>query len=203
MEESVEQKGSAAEIEVSSATSEVENHGLVNKNKQLLAETKHEREARRNAEAELKRLKNELLEKEGKKDELLASVRSENEDLQKKLNDQIGNFAWKTVNSEVKEALLKANCTKPEKVMKLEDEGIISLAKVMDKETLSTDKEYLNELVENAKKAHPELFTKGNISVSDVVPSNKVETKPTVNLTQIVKDDEARRSYLAGLFSKE
>ena len=203
MEESVEEKGSAAESEESSASSEVKDHGVERNYKRLLAERKRDKDVIGDLQAKLEGMQTNVLQAEGKKDELVATYKSRSEAREKELNEVRGAYAWKTVESEVTKALLGSGCSKPKNVIKLEAEGISGLADHMDRETFQIDGDVLKELVEVAKLSHPEYFSKGRVPVADAVPTNIVEKTQTINLKEIAGNEEARRAYLAKLFSSK
>ena len=199
MEESVEEKGSAAETGESSASPEVKDHGVERNYKRLLAERKRDKDVIGDLQAKLEGMQTNVLQAEGKKDELVATYKSRSEAKEKELKEVRGAYAWKTVESEVTKALLESGCSKPKNIIKLESDSVAGLADHMDRTTFKIDSEILKELVESAKVSHPEYFSKGRVPVSDAVPTNIVESKQTINLKEIAGNEEARRAYLAKL----
>ena len=200
MEESVKENGSAAEIEESSASSEVNDKAETSDRnfRRVLAERKKDRAMIADLKAQLDSQTTSLLQAEGKKDELVSTYKARSEQREKELNEVKGNYAWMTVKSEVERALLKEGCHKPGNVIKLEASGVASLADHMN-ENFEVDADVLKDLVEAAKKEHPEYFQKARVPINDATPSDKINTTQTVNLKEIVGNEDARREYLAKL----
>lgn len=106
-------------------------------------------------ESELRTLKEDKLMSEGKKDEVMESLRTKNKELESKLQTSIGNFAYKAVSGEVAKEAMKLGCVDADALIQLVDLGELDVS-----DDFMVDAEQVKTMLEDVKKKRPYLFQK-------------------------------------------
>ena len=130
-----------------------------------------EKNARKRAqelEAQLEQIKMQELEKAGKHEEIIESLRNKNLTLEKSLNDVKQSHLWDKVTGEIKTKSLEHGCIAPDKLLRLLNKDDFSS---LQGEDGSLRLDSVNALVEQAKKENPFLFNRGRVEINDVKPS--------------------------------
>ena len=138
----------------------------------VIGEIKRERERRRSLEKELETYKQEKLEKEGRHEDVIISLREANSALEKTIEEREARFAMTQVKNQL-HLLGKDHGCRPERmddVIKLLGDGVIGNVEY-DKETFAANKDQLLNIVEMGKKKVPEWFKSQAKPVSDGVPA--------------------------------
>ena len=134
-----------------------------------------EKAARKRAkelEEKLEAIENARLEKEGKHDEIIQSLRTKVSDYETTLAEERKKYLWNSVKSAVKTAAVKNGCSDPDKLLKLLDNDDFSTLKASDGDI---DPSTLNALIEKSKKENWFLFSGKEVKVNDVNPTTKIE----------------------------
>ena len=98
------------------------------KNRELLNEKRALAEKVAQFESERRELELQKKEAEGKKDEVIAALREENNKLKDSNSKKDAAYNWKTVSSQIKDAARDKGCTSPDKLLKLLEENKEELA---------------------------------------------------------------------------
>ncbi len=139
---------------------------LLGENKKLKAEM-----------AELRRMvessHQEKLQAEGKKDELIASLKKEKDELSKKVVGTHSAFATRVISGELKAEAAKQGCVALEDFVRLVDINEIEVD-----EGYNPDPEKIKTLVQDAMRTKPYLFSKSGPSVNARLPSGEAPSAP-------------------------
>ena len=139
---------------------------LLGENKKLKAEM-----------AELRRMvessHQEKLQAEGKKDELIASLKKEKDELSKKVVGTHSAFATRVISGELKAEAAKQGCVALEDFVRLVDINEIEVD-----EGYNPDPEKIKTLVQDAMRTKPYLFSKSGPSVNARLPSGEAPLAP-------------------------
>lgn len=124
-------------------------------------------------EQELTSLREKSLGDEGKKDELIDSLRGRLSETEGKLKNAVGTFGYKTVSSEFKTEALKMGCVETDLAMMSIQEEL----KTLDiDDDFNVDRSQVKSILENLKKSKPILFQKSVPNIPDGgggAPENK------------------------------
>lgn len=110
---------------------------------------------------------NDRLSAEGKKDELIAKLRGDNEKLTKGQKELLNNFVGSSLENQVREVAAGMGCVDVEAVGKLIDLSDIEV----DTKTFKADKDAITEALGGLKKSKPYLFNKVAPKVNGKMPS--------------------------------
>lgn len=139
---------------------------LLGENKKLKAEM-----------AELRRMvessHQEKLQAEGKKDELIASLKKEKDELSKKVVGTHSAFATRVISGELKAEAAKQGCVALEDFVRLVDINEIEVD-----EGYNPDPEKIKTLVQDAMRTKPYLFSKSGPSVNARLPTGEALPAP-------------------------
>jgi uncharacterized protein involved in type VI secretion and phage assembly len=107
---------------------------------------------------------------EGNKDEVITTLRDKlkhTEEAQNKLKHQ---YAWTTLEGQIKTAALQQGCVNPDKLVQLLSDDDLKAIEV--DESFKVNQDDLNRLLEKAKKDHSDirLFKTKSVNVNDVAP---------------------------------
>lgn len=113
------------------------------------------------------------LEAEGKKDDVISSLRSELVKVKEESESTKRNFVWSSVQNQLKSAAAAQGCVNPDKFVKLLDMDQVKALEI-DDSTFKVNNDDLSRLIEGAKKDHADiqLFKSKKVNVNDI-PSGK------------------------------
>lgn len=140
---------------------------VLQKNRELLGKLKDTGEKLKEMEKQLYSMKSEKLTAEGRKDELIETLK-EQIDLSKKREQEL---AWKAVSRQIGMEATKKGCKNVDALMKLVDFQGASI----DQESFSVAEEDINLILGKAMKEHDYLFEKDLKGPKDAGPGKKVE----------------------------
>ena len=153
---------------------------LDRKNQELLAEKRQLQAQHNELKARLDSIKDDKLASEGKKDELIESLKKKHEDASGKLNKAVGYFADKSVKSALREEAIKAGCVNVDDFIKLCDVSQIDVSDDFDVSAAQ-----VKALVSESKKARGYLFQGKAPSVKTGTPSKPELEKDWRKLSSI------------------
>jgi hypothetical protein len=159
----------------------------------VLGEKKKMQEQLGDAMKRLEQIELEKKQADGNKDEVIQQLRSkleEAENGQQKLKHQ---YAWTTLEGQIKSAAAQKGCVNPDKLIRLLDENDLKAIEVDDSFKVNNDD--LDRLLDKAKKDHSDigLFGKKQVNVNDVTPKpvkhkeKKVEEMTASELKEYIK----------------
>lgn len=119
-------------------------------------------------ESRIMQTEQQKLEAEGKKDELIESLRSQLGEREEKLKDVTSTFAYRSVTEQVRAEAAKLGCVDSSALVKLLDLGEVDI----DSETFSANSEQIQGLLEQSKQKYPYLFGKPAPKFAEGVPSS-------------------------------
>lgn len=134
--------------------------------RKLLGEKKKATERLAALEAELTELREGKMQDEGKKDELIDSLRKRVSEYESKYKKAHADFAYKSVSSQIEREALKAGCVDTEALLSLSD---LSTLEVDDNYSVNTDD--IMRMIDEAKERRGYLFSKPGPKVVDGVPA--------------------------------
>jgi len=146
---------------------------VLEKNRELLAEIKNLKGKNQEFQSKLQSYEEEKMVTEGKKDELVDSLRERLTAAERKLEEKDQLYSWDKLTSQIQTAAMKKGCHSPEKLIKLLPDSALGKIQVGDD---------LNLLLEEAEKDNPFLFKK-HVHVSDLNPGGKVQAKPVSEMS--------------------
>ncbi len=177
-------------------TEQVRNpEAVLNKNRELLGINKKLSGRLAELESMVKATEQEKLSAQGKKDEVIESLRDEISQLKGKIKQKDEAYSWNTIESQVKQYAVKEGCVDPEKLIRLIDD--------VDFESLDVDSRFrinqddLSRLVSKAKKDNHFLFDGQKADVDDLTPTTRIEKKKTKSLDDMSSEEieAALRAY--------
>lgn len=157
--------------------------------KKVLGEKKHTQSKLQEMEERIKRYEHDKLEAEGKKDDVISSLRKELEKRDQETKELKSNFAWNTIESQIKNEASAKGCVNPNKLIKLLSKEEINGIEVDDHFRVNTDD--LGKLIDNAKKEHSDigLFSEKKVNINDV-PGKQTDFKPKQKAYEDMTDEE-------------
>jgi predicted nuclease with TOPRIM domain len=157
---SEESKPTAASTDSTSQEESIKNpEGVLAKNRELLGKLKEAGEKMKEMEKQLYALKSEKLSAEGKKDELIESLKEQVTNLKKREEELI----WKAVSRQVGIEATKRGCKNVDTLMKVVDFKNVTL----DTDSFSMAQEDINMILDRAVKEHDYLFDSGSKAPKD------------------------------------
>lgn len=162
--------------------------------RKLLNEKKNAVSKLNEYEAELQKLREEKMEREGKQDELISSYREKIQKLEGELGNTKKSFAWNTVKGAIKTEAIKNGCNDSEKLIRLMDDQ--DLKSISIGEDFSIDMETVKNVIEKNKKENHFLFSANVPPVANGNPSKK-PSEPKNKLDDLSKlsDEELEQAY--------
>ena len=149
--------------------------------------------------SELQGLKDEKLAGEGKKDELIVSLKSRVSELTEDRDSKVAAFAYSTLSGQIEKEALKMGCQDSELLMLSLGKGIEEL-NVDD--GFKGDSTEIQQLLEKIKKAKPILFSKSSPHVADGVPNSQKTGDSSTSYLEELKActtqkefDDVRKKY--------
>lgn len=155
---------SVIQSEIETNVSDVKNSVQYETYKKTLGQAKKFKEQAENFQAKLLELEQGKLEADGKKDQLITSLRTQNRELDSKLKGAVGSFASSKGMSAIVSEAVKAGCTQTKLLEKLVQEKIGDLD--FD-EAFNPDMEQVKLLVDEARNEAPVLFSKPGPAVAN------------------------------------
>lgn len=140
--------------------------------RKTLGEAKKLREQLRSMEdlqTRLKELEQEKLGAEGKKDEVISSLKAELDKTAKEKKQVFQKFAYRSLGEQVRVEAMKQGCVDPTALMKLADLSEVEI----DQDTFEADKDKLAEIVTGMKSTNPYLFSKASAKINANLPSGE------------------------------
>jgi hypothetical protein len=136
--------------------------------RRTLTEAKKAKARLQELEDENLKMRQSQLEAEGKKDELIEALRKQNAEIQGKLKNAVGSFAYKSVSSEIMDEANKMGCSSLNLLMKAVESDLKTLEYDDD---FKVNRDQVKELLERVKKDEPVLFSKKAPTVKDGIPA--------------------------------
>ena len=163
-----------------SVTSEAETvknpEAVLAKNRELLNEKKALATKIAELESLQKEAQNQKLEAEGRKDELIKSLREENKEIKSKLSKTQQSYNWTTVSNQIKEAAAGKGCKDPNALLKLLGSDDLNAIEV--DENFNVNQEDLDRVLDKASKQFSNIGLFGSkVKVDDVIPSSVIPQK--------------------------
>lgn len=148
--------------------------------KKVLGEKKSRDEQLRQLQDELSSYKHEKLALEGKKDELIKTLKEKAEQFEKELKQTKEKYIWTSVESQVKNFAAAQGCTNTDALMKLLDKE--ELRSLEMGEDYQIDKNGLSSMIDGYKKKYSDigLFQKKDLKVFDVVGRSNIPNGPSI-----------------------
>lgn len=194
MEEQTKTAGGDLETQVSDSNSGDQTKDQVSYDsyRKLLGEKKRRDDELRDAQARLKALEEQELERSGKHEELNKTLKQQLMETEKKLKEKEAKYAWNMVSSQIKQEASRLGCANPDKLLKLLDKDDLNTLEVRD--DFSVNRDDLARLLDKAKQDNDFLFRQNIPHVKDSVPSNKVEKfDPMEELKKLTPEQMVRR----------
>lgn len=149
------------------------------KNKELLSKMATSKEELEQLRTWKKDQEMAVEEKKGNYENVIKSLRDELTETKGALKTKEQSFAWNSVENQIKQAAIKAECKNPEKLMKLIDKGDLKSLEIGEDYSINSDD--LNRLMEKAKKENDFLFGTKTLNINDVAPTGRPDTKVDVS----------------------
>lgn len=143
-------------------------------------------------QAELKALREEKLQREGKIEELNATYKTERDQFEAELKKTKQQYAWNSLTNSIKAEAEKHGCLDTDLLIKAIDDD--DLNRINVGENFSIDNESLNSVIADTKKKKPMLFKASSVPVANGTPNTKVE-KPAKKQMKDMSLDELREAY--------
>ena len=159
--------------------------------RKLLGEKKRRDEENAKLREELESLKQNELELQGKKDEAIQYWKSKASEVENKLKEERGSFAWNAISGQIREYAAKKGCKDTDlliETVKNKRDALAAL-QVGDSSTgFKVESNDLEFLIDDVRKKHSVLFGQ-NVKIADGVPNNKVEFKKEKKLDELSQTD--------------
>ena len=129
------------------------------------------------AQEKLTKYEQDLLAAEGKKDDVIKSLRDQLEQSNSKLKETTSTFAWNTVQGQIKTEAKANGCVNPDKLIRLLSPEKLKAIEVDDNYNVNGDD--LKRIIEEAKAEHSDigLFSQRKATVHDVPGNAVIDTK--------------------------
>lgn len=144
--------------------------------KKTVDEVKRLKAELKSRDERLSKAEQDQLSAEGKKDELIAKLKSDNDKLGKSNKDILNSFVSSSLDSQVREEAARLGCVDADAVTKLIDLSDVEV----DPKTFRADKAKLTEVLEDLKKSKPYLFNKAGPKINGKLPDGKGPKVPKV-----------------------
>lgn len=153
-------------------------------NKELLAELKKEREARKAIQEKLDADEAEKLLKDGKKDEYITGLKQKLEAAEKARKEDSEKFGKNTLTSQMDSMARAMGCEKPELVRKLVDMNTVDVDG-----DFQVNKDQLKAALAKVKEEVPALFKKQQDPPNDINPQGSSQVNVKTDLSKLSKQD--------------
>jgi len=153
--------------------------------KRTLNEAKKAKSRLQEMESRLTGLEQEKLQHEGKKDELIDTLRKQLGEKDKQLKTTLGNFALTSVKAQLSQEAMKLGCVDTDALSALMDLNSLEV----DGDTFQANQEQLKMMLEETRKKRPYLFNKSGLKIDSTVPKGVEEQKAETNLKKMKTED--------------
>lgn len=143
-------------------------------------------------EAELQKLREEKLEREGKIEELNQTYKKERDTYKSELEQTKKMYAWNSLTNSIKAQAVKHNCVDTDLLIKAIDDE--DLKRINMGEDFSIDTESLDSVIADTKKKRPHLFKPSSAPAVNGVPNAKISSPKKKELKDMSLD-ELREAY--------
>lgn len=143
--------------------------------------------------AELEKLREQKMESEGKKDELLETYRNKVKALESEFSNTKKQYAWSTLTGEIKREAIKQGCEDPDKLIKLMSDD--DLKSIEIGENFSIDNESLKNVIEKSKTDNYFLFKTSNKAIANGNPTKKIDESSKLKDLSKLSDEELTEMY--------
>ena len=154
--------------------------GLLKHKEKLLGENKKLKAQLSELQRIAESAQQEKLQAEGKKDELIQSLKQEKEQLKQKVLGTHSAFATRIIHGELKAEAAKAGCVSLEDFVRLVDIDAIEVD-----ESYNPDPEKVKSLVQDAIKTRPYLFSKTAPNINTRLPGGEVSEFKKEDLSKL------------------
>ncbi len=142
--------------------------------------------------AELKALREEKMQRDGKLEELSHTYKAERDKFESELKKTKQQYAWNSLTSSIKAEADKHGCLNSDLLIKALDDEDLNRINVGD--NFSIENESLTSVIADSKKKLPMLFKSSSIPAANGTPNAKIE-KPKMKDIKDMTDDEIREAY--------
>jgi hypothetical protein len=160
----------------------------------LLAEKKKEQEKRRGLEERLSLLEQEKLEAEGKKDELIKTLKAQAQETAKKYNQATATYAQKLVESQLSQKAKEFGCVDTELLAKAIDLNSLEVS-----EDFTVDAQSLETQLNQIRQSKPYLFKAEAPKFKDGVPTNKQQQNPATDIHKMSLEEMKKFAIERGI----
>ena len=119
--------------------------------------------------AKLQQYEEEKAQIEGRKDDVIKSLRQRAEEAEKKLKDTQSTFVWNAVSGNIKAEAIANGCVDADALIRLL--GSDDLKSIDYDDSFNVNKDDVGRLMEKASKTYPYLFKKTGAKVNDATPN--------------------------------
>lgn len=138
--------------------------------KKTLGEVKRYKAELKAAMEKLAGADNDKLQSEGKKDELIAKLRGDNDRITKTHKETLNGFIFSSLDSQIREQAASMGCVDVDAIGKLVDLSDLDV----DTKTFKADKRAVTDLLDDLKKSKPYLFSKAGPKINGKIPGTKI-----------------------------
>lgn len=154
--------------------------------KKTVDEVKRLKAELKSRDEKLTAAEHEKLQAEGKKDELIANLKRDNEKLGKTHKEMLQSVVSSRLDDQLQTEAARLGCVDVEAVSKLVDLSDVEV----DSKTFKADKAKLTEILEDLKKSKPYLFNKAGTKINGKLPSGgKTPEVKGKKLSELTKDE--------------
>lgn len=154
--------------------------GLLKHKDKLLGENKKLKAQMLEQQRLVEAAQQEKLQAEGKKDELIASLKKEKDALTQKVVGTHSSFASRVIHGELKAEAAKFGCVSLEDFVRLVDIDSIEVD-----ENYNPDPDKVKSLVQDAIKTRPFLFSKSAPNINNSLPNGHVGSEKKEDLSKL------------------
>lgn len=157
--------------------------------KKLLGEKKNLQTKFEQMQTELTSFRDDKLSAEGKKDDVINSLRQQLKEKTTEAKELKTSFAWNTVQAQIKNEASAKGCKNPNKLIKLLSKDDIGGIEIDD--NFNVNAQDLTKLIETAKKEHADigLFSEKVLNINDVTGKQKVIKPKTKSPSDMTKEE--------------
>lgn len=145
--------------------------------RRVLSESKKAKSQLAEAQEELNVYRTKELEAKGQYQEIIESLRKQNNDLRSQVDERDQVYSWSKKTEAIKHAASQAGCVKSDHLLKLMDEDLFNSIQVDD--NYNVVKEDVDRVVDSFKTSneYDYLFRRNTASADSVTPGYKVDKK--------------------------
>lgn len=151
--------------------------------RKVLSEKKKRDEELLSLRDQLKTYEQQKAETEGRKDDVISSLRKELDEYKSKLTNVQKTYAFTTIEQQIRQKAIESGCKKPDHLLRLLSNEDLGSIDVSDDFRVNSDD--LTRVIDKSKKEFDYLFKVERVNVSDVTaPPVKNEAPKTEKLTK-------------------